>query len=110
MAETLIQHLLLVEDEDGFREVVAERLGEIGYRVEQAATGGAALERLNEFAFDVIITDLRLPDMDGRQVLDEAFARVETDEERWTAPELLRLTSLLRLAAGDPSGEAEDAL
>ena len=46
-----------------------------GYRVEQAATGEAALERLNEFAFDVLITDLRLPGVDGRQVLDEAFAR-----------------------------------
>jgi two-component system response regulator AtoC len=70
-----IQHLLLVDDEEGFREVVGERLGEIGYRVEQAATGEAALERLNEFAFDVVVTDLRLPGVDGRQVLDEAFAR-----------------------------------
>lgn len=75
MPEVPIQHLLLVDDEEGFREVVAERLGEIGYRVEQAATGEAALERLNEFAFDVVVTDLRLPGVDGRQVLDEAFAR-----------------------------------
>jgi two-component system response regulator PilR (NtrC family) len=66
---------LLVDDEDGFREAIAERLAEHGYRVEQAATGEAALERLNEFAFDVLITDLRLPGVDGRQVLDEAFAR-----------------------------------
>ena len=69
------QHLLLVDDERAFREVIAERLGESGYRVEQAGTGEEALERLNEFAFDVLITDLRLPGVDGRQVLDEAFAR-----------------------------------
>src|SRR6185436_11407110 len=31
--------------------------------------------RLNEFAFDIMVTDLRLPGVDGRQVLDEAFAR-----------------------------------
>jgi DNA-binding NtrC family response regulator len=75
MAENAVQHLLLVDDEHGFREAIAERLAEHGYRVEQAATGEAALERLNEFAFDVLITDLRLPGVDGRQVLDEAFAR-----------------------------------
>ncbi len=75
MADIAVQHLLLVDDEDGFREAIADRLAEHGYRVEQAATGEAALERLNEFAFDVLITDLRLPGVDGRQVLDEAFAR-----------------------------------
>ena len=75
MADIAVQHLLLVDDENGFREAIAERLAEHGYRVEQAATGEAALERLNEFAFDVLITDLRLPGVDGRQVLDEAFAR-----------------------------------
>jgi len=69
------QHLLLVDDERAFREVIAERLGDAGYRVEQAGSGEEALERLNEFAFDVLITDLRLPGVDGRQVLDEAFAR-----------------------------------
>jgi len=69
------QHLLLVDDELALREVIAERLGDSGYRVEQAGTGEEALERLNEFAFDVLITDLRLPGVDGRQVLDEALSR-----------------------------------
>jgi DNA-binding NtrC family response regulator len=58
-----------------FREVIAERLAEHGFRVEQAGSGEEALERLNEFAFDILIADLRLPGVDGRQVLDEAFAR-----------------------------------
>jgi DNA-binding NtrC family response regulator len=75
MSEPPLQHLLLVDDEAAFREVIAERLAESGYRVEQAATGEEALQRLNEFAFDVLVTDLRLPGVDGRQVLDEAFAR-----------------------------------
>jgi len=70
-----LQHLLLVEDERILREVIALRLADSGYRVEQAGSGEEALERLNEFAFDVLITDLRLPGVDGRQVLDEAFAR-----------------------------------
>jgi DNA-binding NtrC family response regulator len=68
-------HLLLVEDEAAYRMVVAERLTEQGYKVAQASTGEEALDRLNGFAFDILLTDLRLPGVDGRQVLDEAFAR-----------------------------------
>ena len=61
------QHLLLVDDEAAFREVIAERLAEHGFRVEQAGTGEEALDRLNDFAFDILITDLRLPGVDGRR-------------------------------------------
>jgi two-component system response regulator PilR (NtrC family) len=75
MADNALQHLLLVDDEPAFREAIAERLTEHGFQVEQASSGEAALERLNDFAFDVLITDLRLPGVGGRQVLDEAFAR-----------------------------------
>ena len=59
-------HLLLVEDEAAYRAVVAERLTEIGYKVAQAGTGEEALDRLNGFAFDILLTDLRLPGVDGR--------------------------------------------
>src|SRR5579871_1019105 len=75
MAEAAPQHLLLVDDEPALREVMAERLAEHGFLVEQAGSGEEAIERLSDFAFDVLITDLRLPGLDGRQVLDEAFAR-----------------------------------
>jgi DNA-binding NtrC family response regulator len=75
MADTPVQHLLLVDDEAAFREVIAERLGDHRFRVEQAGSGEEALARLTEFAFDILITDLRLPGIDGRQILDEAFAR-----------------------------------
>lgn len=68
-------HLLLVDDEVAFRGVIAERLVDSGYRVEQAGTGEEAVARLSEFAFDILLTDLRLPGVDGRQVLDEAFSR-----------------------------------
>ncbi|MEO8481734.1 MAG: sigma-54 dependent transcriptional regulator [Acidobacteriota bacterium] len=68
-------HLLLVDDEAGFRDAIAERLQETGFKVTQAGTGEEALDRLNHFAFDVLVTDLRLPGVDGRAVLDEALAR-----------------------------------
>src|SRR5689334_2982343 len=75
MSEPAPQHLLLVDDEAAFRSVMADQLVEHGFLVEQAGTGEEALQRLNEFAFDILVTDLRLPGADGRQVLDEAFSR-----------------------------------
>ena len=68
-------HLLLVEDEDALREVTAERLGEHGYRVTQAASGEAALEALAGFAFDLVLTDLRLPGIDGTTLIEAAVDR-----------------------------------
>jgi DNA-binding NtrC family response regulator len=55
--------------------VVAERLVEEGFAVTQATDGESALRALEKFAFDVIISDLRLPGVDGRQVIDAAIAR-----------------------------------
>jgi DNA-binding NtrC family response regulator len=75
MPESVQQHVLLVDDEAGFRQVMAARLTEQGFRVEEAGTGEEALERLSDFAFDILVTDLRLPGVDGRKVLDEAFSR-----------------------------------
>jgi two-component system response regulator PilR (NtrC family) len=69
------KHLLIVDDETAFREAIAERLADHGFLVEQAASGEQALERLAAFAFDILITDLRLPGVDGRQVLDAATER-----------------------------------
>jgi DNA-binding NtrC family response regulator len=69
------KHLLLVDDEGPLREAIAERLADSGFAVEQAASGERALERLSDFAFDVVVTDLRLPGIDGRRVLDAALDR-----------------------------------
>ena len=68
-------HLLLVDDEKALREAVAERLADHGFAVEQADSGEDALQRLADFAFDVLVTDLRLPGIDGRKVLDAARER-----------------------------------
>ena len=74
MTDTL-KHLLLVEDEASLREVWAEELTDRGYHVEQADSGETAMTRLADFAFDIIITDLRLPGVDGFFVLEEAVGR-----------------------------------
>ena len=74
MAEKRV-HLLIVEDEQPLRVALAERLGEHGFEVDQAESGEGALEQLAEFAYDIIITDLRLPGIDGTQVIEVASQR-----------------------------------
>jgi DNA-binding NtrC family response regulator len=74
MSETK-KHLLIVDDERGLREAVAEQLADHGFLVEQAENGEQALQRLAAFAFDILITDLRLPGIDGRRLLDAALER-----------------------------------
>jgi two-component system, NtrC family, response regulator AtoC len=69
------KHLLLVEDETALREVVAEQLADRGFAVRQAESGEAALAALAEFAFDIIVTDLRLPGIDGSAVVEAAVGR-----------------------------------
>ncbi len=69
------KHVLLVEDEAPLRQAVAEQLLDRGYQVEQADSGEVAVARLAEFAFDIIITDLRLPGLDGSTVLETAVKR-----------------------------------
>ena len=67
------KHLLLVEDEAPLREAVAEQLTDHGFAVVQAESAEHAIERLADFAFDVVVTDLRLPGQDGTQVIEAAL-------------------------------------
>ena len=54
---------------------MAERLAERGFDVVEADSGERAQELLEQFAFDVVITDLRMPGIDGTQVIEAAIAR-----------------------------------
>jgi two-component system, NtrC family, response regulator AtoC len=54
---------------------MAERLVERGFEVVQAESGEKAVQLLDQFAFDIVITDLRLPGMDGTRVIQTALAR-----------------------------------
>jgi DNA-binding NtrC family response regulator len=70
-----LAHLLFVDDEAPLRSVVAERLREQGFEVTEADSGERALDLLGDFAFDVVISDLRLPGVDGQQVIETALER-----------------------------------
>jgi len=60
--------ILVVDDEEGIRSYVAEALESDGHGVVQAADGEQALERLRERNFDLLITDLKMPGMDGLEL------------------------------------------
>jgi len=68
-------HLLFVDDEAPLRTVMAERLRERGFEVAEAQNGETALGLLEQFAFDVVITDLRMPGIDGGRVVESARGR-----------------------------------
>jgi two-component system KDP operon response regulator KdpE len=61
--------VLVVEDDDEVRAVLARELGSRGYRVQEAADGRAALDRWEASRPDVVLLDLGLPDMDGLEVI-----------------------------------------
>jgi DNA-binding NtrC family response regulator len=65
--------VLLVEDEPDTLQLIAEALTAGGFAVAQAATGADAIERLRGFAYELLVIDLRLPDLDGMDVLNEAL-------------------------------------
>jgi two-component system, NtrC family, response regulator AtoC len=68
-------HLLFVDDESALRGLMAERLSERGFDVVESGTGEKAIEYLDQFAFDILITDLRLPGIDGTRVIEAAKQR-----------------------------------
>lgn len=63
--------ILLVEDDHNQREIIKTILAKEGYYIEDADTGKKALDLLKSNTFDVVLTDLRLPDIDGTVILKE---------------------------------------
>ena len=57
--------VLVVEDEQELRELLAESLEAQGFAVAQAGDAADAIQRLEGFAYDALVVDLRLPDADG---------------------------------------------
>jgi DNA-binding NtrC family response regulator len=69
--------VLIVDDDAALREGLAEALADLGHRAEQAADGPAALTRLARGGVDAVLLDLRMPGMDGMEVLRRLRAQDE---------------------------------
>ena len=77
--------VLLVDDEESFRNTLGKRLGKRGMIVEQAGTGEEALKKLETFQPDVILLDVKMPGMDGLTALSKI-------KSGWPLVEVLMLT------------------
>ena len=69
--------ILVVDDHEMGRNSLARLLGVLGYEVVAVKDGVSAIERMGQDTrFDYVLTDLRLPDLDGREVVQAADALV----------------------------------
>ncbi len=85
MSETKGARLLVAEDEANLRLVIQKELERLGYRVDVAPDGEAALRRLEEANVDVLLSDINMPRMDGMELLRRV-------RERANPPEVIMLT------------------
>jgi DNA-binding NtrC family response regulator len=69
--------IMLVDDEPIVGKRLKPALAKYGLEVEVFEDAGLALKRLNEKEFDIVVTDVRMEDVDGIQVLETVLARSE---------------------------------
>ena len=79
MLERQVTHVLVVDDQLEMAEMIADHLSEHGYEATAVSSGSAALQLLRTRCVDVLVTDLRMPGIDG---LDLLTASVELDPSR----------------------------
>jgi DNA-binding response OmpR family regulator len=74
----LAGRILLIEDDARLARMVEDYLGEAGFRVMHAASGGAGVAMAQRESFDAIVLDLMLPDIDGLDVCRQIRSRQQT--------------------------------
>ena len=88
-------HILVVDDEQYVRELLKRTLEQEGYAVTLAADGSSALVRLREQTPDLVLLDIRMPDLTGYQVLERI-------REQFDVP-VIMLTGVLEPTAVEQS-------
>ncbi|MGV3772442.1 MAG: response regulator [Verrucomicrobiales bacterium] len=73
-----MKQILLVDDEDEVRKVCAAMIQKLGHEVTQACNGTEAREKLEHAAYDLVITDLFMPDGDGFDVIKD-YRKIQKD-------------------------------
>jgi DNA-binding NtrC family response regulator len=66
--------ILVVEDDAAMRDLLVEELSDAGFGVEAAAGGRSGVERARQGGIDVVVSDLRMPDLDGFDLLRDIKA------------------------------------
>ena len=71
----MADRILVVDDEANLRKVLAAMLRREGYEVDTAEDGAEAMQMLDEERYAAVLTDLRMPQVDGMAVLRRVMAR-----------------------------------
>src|SRR3990170_852760 len=66
-----MERILIVEDDPQMRQGLAEMLGDVGYKVTAVGSGSEAIAKIKKQEFDVVLTDLVMPNVSGIEVLKE---------------------------------------
>jgi len=70
----LVARILVVDDDQPVRELICAILGSCGYEISEANNGQIATRMYREQPFDLVITDLVMPDMEGIELIKELRA------------------------------------
>ena len=62
-------HILVIDDEMAILNVIQTALSKAGFKVDIALDGQKGIQKFNEGQFDMVITDIRMPGMDGRDIV-----------------------------------------
>lgn len=101
--------ILIVEDEENLRDLYEEDLVDSGYEVAKVSNGKEAIDLLRNDRFDLIIMDIRMPEMDGIETLGKvitmdkkipviiytAYSNYKSNFMTWTADAYLTKSSNL---------------
>ena len=74
---------LVVEDEPAVLDLIVTLLGETGWRVDVASGGRAALDRVRERRYDLVVSDMRMRDGDGEEFYRQAVAHAADYRRRF---------------------------
>jgi two-component system response regulator AtoC len=77
--------ILVIDDEQGYRALLQWKLGARGLRVETVKNGSEAMALFKDKPFDVVITDLTMPEVDGLSVLEQI-------KRQWPSTEVIVVT------------------
>lgn len=72
--ESWYRRILVVDDDEGVRRMLSVMLKREGYHVASAPGGREALEMLEKSSYDVVLSDVKMPDMDGMELLQSVMA------------------------------------
>ena len=75
--------VLLADDDESFRRVQEYQLDRAGYRVTSVADGESALDAFREGLHDLVVTDVRMPGLDGRELIGRVRAEREDQSLNW---------------------------